>query len=54
MQSIQNYILESIQVVNILEKFNDAKNGDEFYTRLEDIEKGLKPFDFAYMIYWFI
>lgn len=38
MQSIQNYILE---------KFNDAKNGDEFYTRLEDIEKGLKPFDFA-------
>lgn len=31
----------------ILEKFNDAKNGDEFYTRLEDIEKGLKPFDFV-------
>ena len=38
MQSIQDYILE---------KFNDAKNGDEFYTRLDDIEKGLKPFNFA-------
>lgn len=30
----------------ILEKLNDAKNGDEFYTRLKDIERGLKPFDF--------
>ena len=38
MQSIQNYIFE---------KFNDAKNGDEFYTRLQDIENGLKSFDFA-------
>lgn len=38
MKSILSYILE---------KFNDAKNGDEFYTRLEDIERGLKPFDFT-------
>lgn len=28
----------------IFEAFNDAKNGDEFYTRIEDIEKGLQYF----------
>ena len=31
----------------ITEKFNDAKNGDEFYTRLIDIEKALSKFDFS-------
>lgn len=29
-------------LIYINEAFNDAKNGDEFYTRIEDIEKGLK------------
>ena len=31
----------------INEAFNDAKNGDEFYTRIEDIEKGLKYFNLS-------
>lgn len=31
----------------INEAFNDAKNGDEFYTRIEDIEKGLSHFNFS-------
>jgi len=31
----------------IIEAFNDGKNGDEFYTRIEDIEKGLKYFDLS-------
>ena len=26
----------------IFEAFNDAKNGDEFYTRIEDIEKSIE------------
>ena len=30
----------------IIEKYNNAAKGDEFYTRLVDIEKGLKQFDF--------
>ena len=30
----------------IQEAFNDAKNGDEFYTRLEDIQKELSNYDF--------
>ena len=38
MKSITTYINEA---------FNDAKNGDEFYTRIEDIEKGLSYFDFS-------
>lgn len=28
------------------EKYNNSKNGDEFYTRLKDIEKELSKFDF--------
>jgi hypothetical protein len=31
----------------INEAFNDAKNGDEFYTRIEDIENGLSHFNFS-------
>lgn len=31
----------------IFEAFNDAKNGDEFYTRIEDIEKGLQYFNLS-------
>lgn len=34
----------------ITEKFNDAKNGDEFYTRLEDIEKELSNYNFKNQI----
>ncbi|MCH5167852.1 MAG: hypothetical protein J1F35_08235 [Erysipelotrichales bacterium] len=30
----------------IQEAFNDAKNGDEFYTRLQDIEKELSNYNF--------
>ena len=30
----------------LTEAFNDAKNGDEFYTRLEDIEKELSNYNF--------
>ena len=37
MISLQSYILE---------KYNNAHKGDEFYTRLVDIEKELKKFDF--------
>ena len=38
MKDLINYINEA---------FNDAKNGDEFYTRIEDIERGLSYFDFS-------
>ena len=38
MKDLINYINEA---------FNDAKNGDEFYTRIEDIEKGLSHFNFS-------
>ena len=31
----------------ILEKYNNAHKGDEFYTRLVDIEKEMKKFDFS-------
>ena len=30
----------------LYEKFNYANKGDEFYTRLKDIEKELSKFDF--------
>lgn len=38
MKTIQDYIYEA---------FRDAKNGDEFYTRIEDIQKGLSHFKFS-------
>lgn len=38
MKNLINYINEA---------FNDAKNGDEFYTRIEDIKKGLSYFNFS-------
>lgn len=34
----------------IVEKFNDAKKGDEFYTKIEDIEKELSHYDFRNQI----
>ena len=39
METLIDYILN--------ESFNDGKNGDEFYTRIEDIENGLKYFDLS-------
>ena len=38
MKSISQYLVE---------KFNNANQGDEFYTRLVDIERGLAPFNFS-------
>jgi hypothetical protein len=34
-------------ILYINEGFRDGKNGDEFYTRIEDIEKGLKYIDLS-------
>lgn len=34
----------------ITEKFNDANNGDEFYTQIEDIEKELSNYNFKNQI----
>lgn len=38
MQSITSYIIEA---------FNNAKRGDEFYTKMKDIENELKNYDFS-------
>lgn len=40
----------SLRDLIISEKFNDAKNGDEFYTQLKDIEKEMSNYDFKNQI----